>query len=116
VSWETTRDPADFYRGIFRGDLERQAEWSRRGAPQKVNSIRILLEERSIAPRSLLELGCGTGAVISECRRRGIGERHLAIDISDEAIGYLREHSEGIDARISRSRDFVSRNGAICSS
>jgi len=86
----------EHYREIYKNQLDKEAEWLRRGAVEKVNSIEMLLRNNHIRPKSLLELGCGTGAVITECQRRGFAERYCAVDYSEEAIDYLRSHSQGI--------------------
>ncbi len=84
------------YEEIYQTELESEAEWLRYGAPSKVNSVETLLNRNGIKPISLLELGCGTGAVIVECQRRGLGTEFTAVDSSETAIGYLKSHSAGI--------------------
>jgi SAM-dependent methyltransferase len=55
---------ADYYRWVDETTAE--------SAPAIVESIL-----RDLAPRTLLDVGCGTGAVLVECRRRGIAVRGL---------------------------------------
>jgi SAM-dependent methyltransferase len=86
----------DFFEEIYQIDLELEAQWLRYGAVDKVNSIEFFLNRHAIKPITLLELGCGTGAVITECQRRGLGDEFTAIDYSREAIEYLKSHSQGI--------------------
>ena len=86
----------DYFEEIYQTDLELEAQWLRYGAVEKVNSIEILFNRHAITPITLLEMGCGTGAVIAECQRRGLGAEFTAIDYSREAIGYLKSHSQGI--------------------
>jgi 2-polyprenyl-3-methyl-5-hydroxy-6-metoxy-1,4-benzoquinol methylase len=86
----------DFYEHLYQNELEDEAEWLRYGAVEKVNSVEILLNRQGIKPVSILELGCGTGAVIIECQRRGLAREFTAIDYSNEAIGFLKSHSSGI--------------------
>lgn len=88
----------EHYQHVYQHDLQDQAEWLRRGAIEKVNSIEQLLKRNHIRPKTLLELGCGTGAVIMECQRRGLAERYIAVDSSQEAIQYLSRNSAGIKA------------------
>lgn len=88
----------EHYQQVYQRDLNDQAEWLRRGAREKVNSIERLLKINGIRPKTILELGCGTGAVIMECQRRELAERYIAVDYSQEAIQYLREHSSSIQA------------------
>ena len=39
---------------------------------------------------SILELGCGTGAVIGELQRRALAQQYYGVDYSEEAIAYLK--------------------------
>ena len=88
----------DYYANLYSNQLEAEAEWLRRGAPDKVDSVEQLLARNGIVPDTLTELGAGTGAVISECRRRGLGKTFTAIDYSLTAIEYLRKNVDGITA------------------
>lgn len=87
----------DRYRRYYETELELQAEWLRRCATEKVNSIAELLRRNDISPRTLLELGCGSGAVITECRRRGLAARYVGVEYAPEAADYLRRTSPGIE-------------------
>jgi len=88
----------DIYSRIYLNELEVEAKWLDIGARRKVDSIQLLLERNGVRPVTLLELGCGTGAVIRECQRRGLAERYVGMDYSEEAIAYLLGHSTGISA------------------
>jgi hypothetical protein len=88
----------DHYAGLYLNELESEAEWLRRGAFNKVDSVEQLLARNGIVPSTMTELGAGTGAVISECRRRGLGKTFVAIDYAATAIEYLRDNIEGITA------------------
>ena len=56
-------------------------EWRRICACDKASNIKALLGSEPV--ESVLEIGCGTGAVLSEVRRRGIGSQHQGIDLAD---------------------------------
>lgn len=86
----------DHYSLLYKAELASEAEWLRRCAIEKVNSIEYLLSRNNIKPVSLLELGCGTGAVILECQKRQLAEDYFAMDYSEEAIHFIRENSSGI--------------------
>jgi len=86
----------DFYADLYSDDLKREAEWLRRTAGQKADSIARLLHRQRVQPAKVLEVGAGTGAVIGELRRRGIGTEHFAVDFSEDAIASLREHEPGV--------------------
>jgi 2-polyprenyl-3-methyl-5-hydroxy-6-metoxy-1,4-benzoquinol methylase len=93
---ERTTSGRDQYQDIYTSELEAQAQWLSYGAVHKVDSVEILLNRHAIAPISVLELGCGTGAVITECQKRGLGAKFTAVDYSREAIAYLESRSSGI--------------------
>jgi SAM-dependent methyltransferase len=95
----------DYYQSLYQSDLEFEAQWLTYGASQKTDSIEMLLRRNRIQARSILELGCGTGAVILECQRRGLAEEFLAIDYSGEAISYLKSHSTGIECLVADITD-----------
>jgi SAM-dependent methyltransferase len=90
----------DHYCDVFRAELDKEAQWLRYGAIEKANSVQMLLERSAFRPRSILELGCGTGAVILECQRRQLASEYCAVDYSREAIDYLRAVSRGIRCRV----------------
>ncbi len=87
----------DHYRLLYQTELEAEAEWLRRGAIEKVNSIEMLLNRNRLKPKTILELGCGVGAVITECQRRSLATKYIGVDYAPEAIDYLRKHSAGIE-------------------
>ena len=60
---------------------EGEMAWRRICAIDKVNNLQSLLKDYSI--ETVLEVGCGTGAVLAEVARRGIGTRHFGVDMSD---------------------------------
>ncbi|OZC02859.1 class I SAM-dependent methyltransferase [Rubricoccus marinus] len=90
----------DYYADLYQNDLEREAEWLRRTAPQKVEAVRELLSRRSLRPETVLEIGSGTGAVIGALRERGVGRDHYAVDFSPEAIAALQRAEPDIHAAV----------------
>jgi len=79
----------DHYANIYKNSLNQELEWLEIGASEKVNSIELLLQRVGISPVSVIELGCGPGAVIVECRRRKLASRFTAVDYSKEALSHL---------------------------
>lgn len=67
-------------------------------AVERANSIQFLLKNNSIKPHKILELGCGTGALLRELKKRNIGEKYVGIDYSEEAITYLNDNTQDIEA------------------
>jgi SAM-dependent methyltransferase len=64
--------------GIYESD--REIEWRRIGAIDKVSNIQSLLRTEKV--QSILEVGCGTGAVLAALAKRGIGTSHSGIDLT----------------------------------
>lgn len=58
-----------------------ELEWRRLGASDKIDNLQALLATRSVG--SVLEVGCGTGAVLAEAVSRQIGVQHVGIDMAD---------------------------------
>ena len=59
----------------------RALAWRRVCAVEKANNILALLKERDIP--SILEVGAGTGALLAELKKRGIGRVYEGVDVSD---------------------------------
>jgi SAM-dependent methyltransferase len=68
------------YQGEF---SEWEMEWQCVCAKAKVNNIQTLLGGREV--RTVLDVGCGTGAVLAEIQRREIGTKHIGIDAEDSS-------------------------------
>lgn len=70
------------YNKHYEGSYTTKAvEWRRICAIDKASNIKALLGSEPV--ESVLEIGCGTGAVLSEVRKRGIGTNHRGIDLAD---------------------------------
>lgn len=96
VELDSSRSGRDHYDAMYRAGLEDEAEWLRRGAAAKADTVAGFVRRHAIAVRHLVELGAGTGAVIRELQRRQVAERLTAIDYSAEAVDYLRRTTNGI--------------------
>ena len=79
----------DDYAEKYRDNASFQAEWLRRGAIQKADSIETLIARQKITPDAILELGCGSGAVIGEIQRRGLASSCYGVDFSEHAISLM---------------------------
>ena len=60
---------------------ERMLAWRRLGATDKASNLAYLLQGTKVG--SVLEVGCGTGAVLSAVRLAKIGTQHTGIDLAD---------------------------------
>lgn len=60
---------------------EQMKRWRRLGAIDKANTIQVFTGRRTF--RSVLEVGCGTGAVIAQLARGGFANNYCGIDLAD---------------------------------
>lgn len=73
---------------------ETELRWRRLSAIDKVNNLEAALSGRTVD--KVLEVGCGTGAVLAEIERRKIGNHHMGVDLSnpdlhvDEGAAHLQ--------------------------
>jgi SAM-dependent methyltransferase len=77
--------------------IEEEAKWLCLCAPAKADSIEFLLRKNNLNPQSLIEFGSGTGALIQECQHRKLAKEYFAVEWAQNAIEYLRNHSQGIE-------------------
>lgn len=63
---------------------ERGLLWRRLGAIDKADNIAFLLAGEKV--ESVLEFGCGTGAVLSQVAKIGVGVRHVGVDLADPSL------------------------------
>jgi SAM-dependent methyltransferase len=75
---------------------ESALEWRRLGAIDKANNLQALLGSRTVS--DVLDVGCGTGSVLSEVIRRNIGTNHIGIDMADPKA-HLDSSALGLDLR-----------------
>lgn len=81
------------YEGAY---ADSQVEWRRVAAADKVDNIEKLLRSRPV--RRVLEVGCGTGSVLAEMVRRGVGSEHIGVDVADPR-DHLHKGAESLDLR-----------------
>jgi len=98
---------ADYYKKLYSFELTMEAEWLRRCAREKVTSIVQLLSINKIRPKTIIELGCGMGEVIGECKARNLAEEYYGVDYSEEAILYMNKQFPDIKTLVA---DFSERS------
>jgi SAM-dependent methyltransferase len=74
-------DPPPFNKHYEGSYTAKEVEWRRICAIDKASNIKALLGSEQV--QSVLDIGCGTGSVLSEVRKRGIGTNHQGIDLAD---------------------------------
>jgi SAM-dependent methyltransferase len=73
---------SSLYGDYYKDDKERV--WRAIGAKDKADHVLQLCG--SLAPETVLEVGCGDGAVLQELDRRGFGKRLYGVEISESGV------------------------------
>ena len=82
---------------LYEGDLSLEdMRWLSLCAIDKLRNIETLLGARR--PDSVLEVGCGTGAVLAAVAAAGIGTRHAGVDMA-----YIEQHRDPVAAELELS-------------
>src|SRR4051794_35560344 len=87
----------DFYEKSYTpgADGDRYGQWRELGALGKADHVIQLSRDIGLsAPETVLEVGCGDGAVLAELGRRGFGRRRVALEISASAVALARGRPE----------------------
>jgi len=74
----------EFYDDQYRSQGTSLVEWLRFCAVEKVNSIQLCTAGRDV--NDVLEIGCGTGAILERMDAVGFAKNFWAMDVSAEAI------------------------------
>jgi SAM-dependent methyltransferase len=80
----------DIYAQKYAENLATMTEWLRQSGAHKAQSVIELCRKFQFQPHSVLEVGAGTGAVISSLREQGLGEKHTALEYSADALAQLK--------------------------
>ena len=70
------------------------ARWRALGAVGKADHVIALCARAGIRPQSVLEVGCGEGALLAELRARGFGGRLSGLEITQAAVDVASKRSE----------------------
>jgi len=77
-----------FYDAQYKVQGQQLIEWLRYCSVEKVNSIEHCVSGRPI--QDVIEIGCGTGAILEEMNRRNFATNYWGIDLSTEALRCVR--------------------------
>ncbi|HEY4094243.1 MAG TPA: class I SAM-dependent methyltransferase [Baekduia sp.] len=82
-------------------DGEKYRRWRHLGAVGKADHVVDLVARAGLAaPRTIAEVGCGDGAVLSELGVRGFGERRVGYEISASGVKLTAEREEVAEAHV----------------
>jgi SAM-dependent methyltransferase len=96
----TVEDPgalSSFYERAYSsapGEAELYSRWRSLGAVGKADHVTTLCARGGLAPRSVLDVGCGDGALLSELFRRGFGGTLTGLELSGSAVAIARKRPE----------------------
>jgi SAM-dependent methyltransferase len=92
----------ELYEDYYAAASDRFVAWRALGARRKGEHIARLLSGQP-APSSVIEVGCGDGALLEDLSQRGIGDRLVGYEIAQSAVDRVR--SRGIP-RLDRAELF----------
>ena len=79
-------------------EAERMGEWRALGARSKADHVVRLLARAGMRPHTLVEIGCGDGAVLAELGARGVAHARDGFELSPPAAEIARER--GVARRV----------------
>jgi SAM-dependent methyltransferase len=90
-SKRTKEDQRELYEQVYSTHDEKNQRWKALCAEENIRPIDRMLREAQLAPRSVIDVGCGDGAVLAEMSRRGLGSRFVGYEIAPSAVAYVAE-------------------------
>jgi SAM-dependent methyltransferase len=89
-------DHARFYTDAYTvadaGEAERYGRWRALSADTKADHVVELCRRVGVRPRTLVEIGCGQGALLAALAARGLAPRLDGFDLSEPAVAIARSH------------------------
>ncbi len=78
-------------------DAERARRWRTLSAGPKAEHVVALCRRAGVAPASVVDIGCGDGAMLTALAARGFGSRRVGYELSRTAVDIARDQP-GVDA------------------
>lgn len=89
----TREDQEELYERVYSTHDERNQRWKALCAEENIRPIDRMLRQAGLSPRTVIDVGCGDGAVMAEMSRRGLGERFVGYEIAPSAVAYVTERA-----------------------
>jgi SAM-dependent methyltransferase len=86
----TKEGQRQLYEDVYSDHDEKNQRWKALCAAENIGPIDELLSRAGVAVRSVIDVGCGDGAVLSEMSMRGIGSTFVAYEIAPSAVSYVQ--------------------------
>ncbi|MDI6695064.1 MAG: class I SAM-dependent methyltransferase [Anaerolineales bacterium] len=71
---------------------ERKWQWRELGGSVKAKNIVTIVGDLPV--QSIVDIGCGTGAILASLARMSFGQHYYALDITDQAIHIVKHRSD----------------------
>ncbi len=81
-----------FYDSQYTQIDERRWQWRELGGSVKAKNIATIVGDLPV--QSIVDIGCGTGAVLASLARMSFGQYYYALDIADQAIHIIKNRSD----------------------
>jgi ubiquinone/menaquinone biosynthesis C-methylase UbiE len=75
-------------------DAQLYADWRALGATGKADHVTQLCRDAGIHPTTILDVGCGDGALLTELRHRRFGQTLQGVEITEAAVRIANERAE----------------------
>jgi SAM-dependent methyltransferase len=72
-------------------EAARLGRWRALGADSKARHIAVLLRRAGLRPRTVVEVGCGDGALLAALSQQGLAERYDGFELSAPAAALARD-------------------------
>lgn len=82
----------EFYDGRYAQIDEQTWKWRELGGSVKAQNIITIVGDLPV--KSIVDIGCGTGAVLACLAQMSFGEHYYALDIADQAINIVEHRSD----------------------
>jgi SAM-dependent methyltransferase len=104
-------DLAGFYDESYRRGGDKHARWRALSARGKAAHVVDLCAREGLAPRRVVEVGCGDGALLAELRSRRLGDDLRGFEVSEEAARLARER--GVDVQVFDGQRLPGEDGSF---
>jgi ubiquinone/menaquinone biosynthesis C-methylase UbiE len=79
----------ELYESVYSDHDEKNQRWKALCASENIGPIEEILTRAKVTPQTVIDVGCGDGAVLVEMSKRGIGRRFVAYEIAPSAVSYV---------------------------
>lgn len=80
--------------------VEANPDWHDSDASWKAARVAALLDSAGLRPSTICDVGCGSGGVLAELRRRLAGSRMVGLDVSPQAVEIAQARHPELDIRL----------------